>query len=130
MSLRLEKCGQMAKRRKVVRTEGMVLPRDHIVDSEGSKYLRNPQANVARTEAPAKYMQRVMLRSKLNGKNTYALLITIYPAGIRWPKEEMEVMVIKMRKLVIMQGGFHSKFRDCTLSEKKDTVTSEHQSHD
>ncbi|KAF7649611.1 hypothetical protein LDENG_00138900, partial [Lucifuga dentata] len=84
------------------------------------KYLGIPQANgnheEAARSATAKYLQQVrqVLRSQLNGRNkiqainTYAASHQI-PAGISWPKEEIEATDIRTRKLLTIHGGFHLK---------------------
>ena len=125
MSFGLEKCGRMiARRGKVIKTDGLELPAGHIADIQTSyKYLGIPQSHgnhdeEARRTATSKYHQRVrqVLKSQLNGKNkiqainTYALPVIRYPAGIvSWTKEEMEAADVKTRKLFTIHGGFHPK---------------------
>ena len=59
---------------------------------------------------------RQVLKSQLNGKNkiqvinTYAQPVIRYPAGIMsWSLQEVQATDDKTRRLLIMQGGFHSK---------------------
>ena len=125
MSFGLDKCGRMiSKRGKKIRIKSVELPKGNIAAIQDSyKYLGIPQTNgnhekAARKSATAKYLQRVrqVLRSHLNVKNkvqainTYALLVTRYPAGIiNWSKEETEATDVKTRTLLTMNGGFHPK---------------------
>ena len=76
MSFGLEKCGRIiARRGKVIKTDGLELPAGHIADMQTSyKYLGIPQSNHDQEEkrtATSKYHQRVsqVLKSQLNEKN-------------------------------------------------------------
>ena len=109
----------IARRGKVMKTDGLELPLGHKTDIQTSfKYLGIPQLHWNHDEEASKYHQRVrqVLKSQFNGKNkikvinTYALSVIRYPAGtVNWTKEEMEAADIKTRNLLTIHGGFHPK---------------------
>ena len=106
------------------------MPTGHIKDIEqGYKCLgvlqsyNNHDAEM-REKARTEYRKRVrqVLRSHLNGQNVmsainaYAIPVIRYSAGIiAWPKEEMQQMDVKTRKLLTLHGALHPKSSSCRL---------------
>ena len=125
----------IARKGKVIKTDGLELPAGHIADMQTSyKYLGIPQLHgnhdeEGRKRATSKYHQRArqVLKSQLNGKtkikaiNTYALLVIRYPVGIvSWTKEEIVAADVKPCKLPTMDEGFQPSPMSLYISWKKD----------
>lgn len=71
------------------------------------------------------YKRRLMLKSKLNGKNkiqainTRAVAVMRYGAGIiKWTDNELRTLDRKTRKILTMYGAFHPK-SGCTWHGRK-----------
>ena len=114
------------KRGKIVKSEGIKLPNGEVmkqVGQEGYTYLGIIELDkIKETEVKEKITkeykrrQRLILKSKLNGRNKvtainrWAVAIFRYGAGIiQWKASELKDLDRKSRKTVTMYGGLHSK---------------------
>ena len=121
MEFGIQKCGLLVmKRGKPIRTQGIKLDDEIVVDIEetGYKYLgilewNNIQENKMKEKFRHEYLRRarLILKSKLNGRNkvqainTWAVSLMRYGAGIiNWRKDELKEMDRRTRKLMTMNG--------------------------
>ena len=88
MSFGLKKCGRMiARRRKMIKTDGLELPAGHIADIQTSyKYLGIPQSHgnhdeEARKTATSKYHQRVRKASSMGRTRSRPFTDTPYQSS-------------------------------------------------
>ena len=127
MEFGIKKCGILTlKRGKIVKIEGIKLPDGEVmkqVGQEGYTYLGIIELDkIKETEMKEKITkeykrrQRLILKSKLNGRNkvtainTWAVAIFSYGAGIiQWKASELEDLDGKSRKTITMYGGLHPK---------------------
>ena len=127
MEFGLKKCGVLILRRgKIEQIEGIPLPNADVmkqIDKEGYKYLGileidDMMEESMKTSFKQEYFRRLrlVLKSKLNGRNkftainTWAIALLRYGAGvIRWRKDELQVLDRKTRKLLTLYGAFHPK---------------------
>ena len=123
----ISKCGAVILQRgKIVRSTGVLLPDGKlmkIIDDDGYKYLGTLESdkikeNEMKLQFVKEYKRRVrlILKSKLNGKNkikaikTWAVAVLRYGAGIlTWNVEELKELDKKTRKLLTMHKGLHPK---------------------
>ena len=94
-----------------------------VVENDGYKYLGILEIDgVMEDEMKMKFRKeylrrlRLVLKSKLNGRNkfqainTWAVALLRYGAGIiKWNKEELQNLDRKSRKLLTLYGAFHPK---------------------
>ena len=127
MEFGIKKCGVLIlKRGKITRSEGIELPNgDKLkeVGEEGYTYLGIVELDkIKEEEMKGKIVKeykrrlRLILKSKLNGKNkviainTWAVAIFRYSAGIlEWKSSELKKIDRKSRKTMTMYGAFHPK---------------------
>ena len=127
MEFGIKKCGILTmKRGKIVKSEGIKLPDGEVmkqVRQEGYTYLGIIELDkIKETEMKEKITkeykrrQRLILKSKLNGRNkvtainTWAVAIFRYGAGIiQWKARELKDLDRKSRKTMTMYGGLHPK---------------------
>ena len=127
MEFGIKKCGILTmKRGKIVKSEGIKLPDGEVmkqVGLEGYTYLGKIELDkIKETEMKRKITkeykrrQRLILKSKLNGRNkatainTWAVAIFRYGAGInQWKTSELKDLDRKSRKTMTMYGGLHPK---------------------
>ena len=127
MEFGIKKCGILTmKRDKIVKCEGIKLPDGEVmkqVGQEGYTYLGIVELDkIKETEMKEKITkeykgrQRLILKSKLNGRNkvtainTWAVAIFRYGAGtIQWKASELKDLDKKSRKTMTMYGGLHPK---------------------
>ena len=125
MEFGIKKCGILTmKRGKIVKSEGIKLPDGEVmkqVGQEGRTYLGIIELDkIKETEMKEKITkeykrkQRLILKSKLNGRNkvaainTWAVAIFRYGAGIiQWKASELKDLDRKSRKKMTMYGGLH-----------------------
>ena len=129
MEFGIKKCGVLVlKRGKVekAKSRGLNLPNGKLmktIDEEGYKYLGTLEYDKVKkkemkTEFVREYKRRLrlILRSKLNGKNkikainSWAVAIIRYGAGVsEWRFDELKELDRKTRKLLTMHKGLHPK---------------------
>ena len=127
MEFGIKKCGILTMERgKIVKSEGMKLPDGQLmkqVGQEGYTYLGIIKLDkIKETEMKEKITkeykrrQRLILKSKLNGRNkvmainTWAVAIFKYGAGIiQWKASELKDLDRKSRKTMTMYGWLHPK---------------------
>ena len=127
MQFGIKKCGVLIMERgKVIRTDGIRLPDgQHMkdIDATGYTYLGILETDkIKEKEMKEKFSReylrrlRLMLRSKLNGRNkimvvnTWAASVIRYGAGIlKWNTDELKSLDRRTRKLMTMHGGLHPK---------------------
>ena len=127
MEFGLKKCGVVIlKKGKLVKFDGIHLPNQEIkkeVDENGYTYLGileldEIKEHEMKIKVTAEYKRRLrlILKSKLNGKNkiqainTWAVAMLRYGAGnISWKVDELKKMDRTMRKTLTMYGAFHPK---------------------
>ena len=127
MEFGIKKCGiRKMKRGKIVKSEGIKLPDGEVmkqVGQEGYTYLGIIELDkIKETEMKEeitkeyKRRQRLILKSKLNGRNKvtainlWAVSIFRYGAGIiQWKASELKDLDRKSRKTRTMYGGLHPK---------------------
>ena len=88
-----------------------------VVENDGYKYLGILEIDgVMEDEMKMKFRKeylrrlRLVLKSKLNGGNTWAVALLRYGASIiKWNKEELQNMDRKSRKLLTLCRAFHPK---------------------
>ena len=125
MEFGIKKCGILAmKRGKIVRSERIKLPDGKVmkqVEQEGYTYLGITELDkIKETEMKEKITkeykprQRLILKSKLNGRNkvtalnTWAVAIFRYGTGIiQWKASELKYLNRKSRKTMMMYGELH-----------------------
>ena len=125
MEFGIKKCGILTmKRGKTVKSEGTKLPDGEVmkqVGQEGYTYLGMIELdNIKETEMKEKILkeykrrQRLILKSKLNGRNkitainTWAVAIFRHGTGIiQWKTSELKDLERKSRKTMTMYGGLH-----------------------
>ena len=123
----LKKCGVVIlKKGKLVKFDRIHLPNLEImkeVDENGYTYLGILKLDEIREQkmknkvtAEYKRRLRLILKSKLNGKNkiqainTWAVALLRYGAGIiNWKVDELKIMDRTTRKTLTMYGALHSK---------------------
>ena len=127
MEFGIKKCGVLIlKRGKITRSEGIELPNGDKLKEEGEEgyaYLGIVELDKIKEEEMKdkivkeyKRRLRLILKSKLNGKNkviainTWAVAIFRYSAGIlEWKSSELKKIDRKSRKTMTMYGAFHPK---------------------
>ena len=127
MEYDLKKCGVVIlKKGKRVKFDGIHLPNQEImkeVDENGYTYLGvleldEIKVHEMKIKVAAEYKRRLrlILKSKLNGKNkiqainTWAVAMLRYGAGnISWKVDELKKMDRTTRKTLTMYGAFHPK---------------------
>ena len=125
MEFRIKKCGMLIpKKGKVIECEGVVLPNREmmrVTEDEGYKYLGILEIDEIKEETmknrfKKEYLRRLILRSKLNGKNKFqainsgTLVLLRYGAAIvKWRNEELRSFDRKSRKLLTVHGTFHPR---------------------
>ena len=127
MKFGIKKCGILTmKRGKIVKSEGIKLPDGEVmkqVGQEGYTYLGIIELDkIKETEMKEKITkeykrrQRLILKSKLNGRNkvtainTWAVAIFRYGAGIiQWKASELEDLDRKSRKTMTRYGRLYPK---------------------
>ena len=127
MEIEIKKCGILTmKRGKIVKSEGIKLPDGEVmkqVGQGGYKYLGIIELDkIKETEMKekitkeCKQRQRLILKSKLNGRNkvtainTWAVAIFRCVAGIiQWKASELKDLDRISRKTMTMYGGLHPK---------------------
>ena len=127
MEFGMRKCGILTmKRGKVVRSEGLKLPNNEVmkeVEKEGYTYLGiveldKIKENEMKEKTIKEYKRRLrlILKSKLNGKNKVAAInvwvvaVFRYGAGIiQWKESELKDVDRKSRKTMTMYGALHPK---------------------
>ena len=127
MEFGLKKCGVVImKRGKLVKFDGIHLPNQEImkvVDENGYTYmgileLDEIKEHEMKHKVTAEYKRRLrlILKSKLNGKNkirainTWAVALLRYGAGIiNWKVDELKQMDRTTRKTLTMYGALHPK---------------------
>ena len=123
MGFEIKKCGILTmKRGKIVKSEGIKLPDTEVmkqVGQEGYTYLGIIELDkIKETEMKEKITkeykrrQRLILKSKLNGRNkitainTWAVAIFRYRTGIiQWKASELKDLDRKPRKTMTIYGG-------------------------
>ena len=140
MEFGMKKCGILTmKRGKVVRCEGIMLPNNKVmkeVEKEGYTYLcivelDKIKENEMKKKTIKEYKRRLrlILKSKLNGKNkitainTWAAAVFRYGAGIlQWKESELKNVDRKSRKTMTMMEHYirRAMWTDCTLREKRE----------
>ena len=127
MELGLKKCGVVIlKKGRLVKFDGIHLPNQEImrgVDENGYTCLgilelHEIKEHEMKIKVTAEYKSRfrLILKSKLNGKNkiqainTWAVAMLRYGAGnISWKVDELKKMDRTTRKTLTMYGAFHPK---------------------
>ena len=127
MEFGLKKCGVVIlKKGKLVKFDGIHLPNQEImkeVDENGYTYLGileldEIKEHEMKIKVTAEYKRRLrlILKSKLNGKNkiqainTWAVALLRYGAGIiNWKIDELKKMNRTTRKTLTMYGALHPK---------------------
>ena len=127
MEFGLEKCGVVIlKKGKLVKFDGIHLPNQEImkeVDENGYTYLGileldEVKEHKMKNKVTAEYKRRLrlILKSKLNGKNkiqainTGVVVLLRYGAGIiNWKVDELKKMDRTTRKTLTMYGALHPK---------------------
>ena len=127
MEFGLKKCGVVIlKKGKLVKFDGIHLPNQEImkeVDENGYTYLGileldEIKEHEMKIKVTAEYKRRLrlILKSKLNGKNkiqainTWAVALLRYGAGIiNWKVDELKKMDRTMRKTLTMYRALHLK---------------------
>ena len=127
MEFWIKKCGILTmKRGKIIKSEGIKLPGGEVmkqVGQEGYIYLGITELdNIEETEMKKKTTneykrwQRLILKSKLNGRNnvtainTWTVAIFRYGAGlIQLKASELKDLDRKSRKTMTLYGGLHPK---------------------
>ena len=127
MEFGINKCGAVILQRgKIVRSTGVLLPDGKLmkaIDDDGYKYLGILESDkIKENEMKLQFVKeykrkiRLILKSKLNGKNkikainTWAVAVLRYGAGIlTWNVEELKELDRKTRKLLTMHKGLHPK---------------------
>ena len=127
MEIAIKKCGILTmKRGKIVKSEGIKLPHGEVmkqVGQEGYTYLGIIELHkIKETKMKEiitkeyKERQRLILKSKLNGRNkvtainTWEVAIARYGAGItQWKANELKDLDRKSRKTITLYGGLHPK---------------------
>ena len=127
MEFGIKKCGILTmKRGKIVKSEGIKLPDGEVmkqVGQEGYTYLgiieldKIKEAEMKeKITKEYKRRQRLILKSKLNGRNkvtainTWAVAIFRYGAGIiQWKASELKDLDRKSRKTMTIYGELHPK---------------------
>ena len=127
MEFGMKKCGILTMRRgKLVRCDGIMLPNNEVmkeVEKEGYTYLGIVEfdkinENEMKKKTIKEYQRRLrlILKSKLNGKNkitainTWAVAVFRYGAGIlQWKESELKNVDRKSRKTMTMYGALHPK---------------------
>ena len=127
MEFGIKKCGILTmKRGKIVKSEGIKLPDGEVmkqVGQEGYTYLDTIELNKIReTEMKEKITkeykqrQRLILKSKLNGRNkvtainTWAVAVLRYVARIiQWKASELNDLDTKSRKTIMKYEGLYPK---------------------
>ena len=127
MEFGIKKCGVLVLQKgKVKQMHGIELPNGEVmkkIDEEGYKYLGiveydKIKESEMRSKFKKEYLRRIrlVLKSKLNGKNkiaginTWAISMLRYGAGIiKWSKEDLQKLDRKTRKLMTMNGALHPK---------------------
>ncbi len=127
MEFGIKKCGVLIlKRGKIVRCDGIELPNDELikeVEQDGYTYLGIVELDKVKekemkekTRSEYKRTLRLILKSKLNGKNkitainTWAVAIFRYGAGIiDWKESELKSIDRTTRKNLKMYGAMHPK---------------------
>ena len=125
MEFGIKKCGILTmKRGKIEKSEEIKLPDGQVmkqVGQEGYTYLgiieldRTKETEMKeKITKEYKRRQRLILKSRLNGRNkvtainTWAVSILRHRAGIiQWKASELNGLNIKSRKTMAMSGGFH-----------------------
>ena len=126
MEFGISKCATLVmKRGRYKSSDGIILPNEEVIKEvdmeEGYKYLGVLEADgmkdsKMKDKITKEYFRRirVILKSKLNGRNTItainsrAVSIVRYGAGIiKWNKTELEKMDRKTRKLLTIYRAFH-----------------------
>ena len=127
MEFGLKKCGVVIlKKGKLVKFDGIHLPNQEImkeVDENGYTYLGileldEIKEHKMKIKVTAEYKRRLrlILKSKLNGKNkiqainTWVVALLRYGAGIvNWKVDELEKIDRTTRKTLTMYGALHPK---------------------
>ena len=127
MEFWINKCGAVILQRgKIVRCTVVILPGGKLmktIDDEGFKYLGILESDkIKENEMKLQFLKeykrrvRLILKSKLNGKNkvkginTWAVAVLRYGAGIlEWNVEEIKELERKTRKFLTMYKGLHPK---------------------
>ena len=127
MEFGIKKCGILTmKRVKIIKSEGIKLPDGEVIKQVGQErytYLGIIELDkIKETEMKEKITkeykrrQKLILKSKLNGRNkvtainTWAVAIFKYGAGIiQWKTSELKDLDRKSRKIMTMYGGLHPK---------------------
>lgn len=127
MEFGLKKCGVIVlKRGKLVRSDGINLPTEEVmkeVNENGYTYLGILELDEIKEHemkhkviAEYKRRLRLVLKSKLNGKNkiyainTWAVALLRYGAGIiDWKVDELDKLDRTTRKTLTMYGALHPK---------------------
>ena len=125
MESEIKKCGILTmKRGKIVKSEGIKLPNGEVMKQIGQErytYLGIIKLDkIKETEMKEKITkeykrrQRLILKSKLNGRNkvtvinTWAVAIFRYGAGIiPWEASDLKELYRKSRKTMAIYGGLH-----------------------
>ena len=125
MESEIKKCGILTmKRGKIVKSEGIKLPNGEVMKQIGQErytYLGIIKLDkIKETEMKEKITkeyklrQRLILKSKLNGRNkvtvinTWAVAIFRYGAGIiPWKASDLKDLYRKSRKTMAIYGGLH-----------------------
>ena len=114
------------KRGKIIKSEGIKLPDGEVmkqVGQEGYTYLGIIELDkiketemIEKITKEYKQRQRLIIKSKLNGRNkvtainTWAVTIFRYGAGvIQWNASELKDLDRKSGKTMMMYGGLHPK---------------------
>ena len=127
MEFGIAKCGVLSmKRGKMKESNGIVLPSGDVmktISEDGYKYLGILESDKLmekemkeKVKKEYKRRLRLILRSKLNGKNkiqainSWAVALIRYGAGILdWTIEEMKKIDRETRKTMTMYGALHPK---------------------
>ena len=127
MEFGLKKCAVIVmKKGKMVRFDGIQLPNEEVmksIDEKGYTYLGVIEMDEIKEQEMKKIViteykrrLRLVLRSKLNGKNkikainTWAVALLRYGAGIiNWKVEELKSLDRTTRKTLTMYGALHPK---------------------
>ena len=138
MEFGLKKCGVVIlKKGKLVKFDGIHLPNQEImkeVDENGYTYLGileldEIKEHEMKIKVTAEYKRRLrlILKSKLNGKNkiqainTWAVALLRYGAGIiNWKVDELKKMDRTTRKTLTMYGFLHAKSETKTWRKRFD----------
>ena len=137
MEFGIKKCGVLImKRGKIVKSEGIKLSDGEVmkqIGQEGYTYLGIIELDKIKETAMKEKItkeynrkQRLILKSKLNGRNkvtainTWVVAIFIYGAEIiQWKASELKDLNRKSRKTMTMYGGLHPKNDVDRLSVKR-----------